>query len=360
MTADKIQVCIIGSGAWGSAISKIIACNTVKFDEFDDRVNIYVFEEIIDGRKLSEIINETHENIKYLPGHELPTNVVAVPDIVQAAGTADVLVFAVPSEYVKKFCSSLLGKIKPTAVAISLIKEFDRAEGGGIDLISHIISRHLKIPCSVLMGANIVSEVAEGKFCETTIGCRDIKYGRVLKNLFQAENFRVSVVDDVDATEVCGGLVNIVACGAGFMDGLEFGDNSKIAILRIGLMEMIQFVNIFYPGSKLGTFFESCGLADLITACFVGRDRRIAEAFIRTGKSIQELEEEVLNGQRLQGPFIAGEVYEMLRNKNAVKNFPLFTAVHKVCSRQLDPMKFADNIYVKEKTTLRPSQLIPL
>ncbi|OTF73429.1 glycerol-3-phosphate dehydrogenase[NAD(+)], cytoplasmic-like, partial [Euroglyphus maynei] len=42
---------------------------------------MYVYEEIIDGRKLSEIINEQHENVKYLPGHKLPENVIADPDL---------------------------------------------------------------------------------------------------------------------------------------------------------------------------------------------------------------------------------------------------------------------------------------
>lgn len=125
-----------------------------------------------------------------------------------------------------------------------------------------------QIPCAVLMGANLANEVAEGNFCETTIGCTDKKYGKVLRDLFQANHFRVVVVEDADAVEVCGALKNIVACGAGFVDGLKLGDNTKAAVIRLGLMEMIRFVDVFYPGSKLSTFFESCGVADLITTCY--------------------------------------------------------------------------------------------
>lgn len=108
---------------------------------------------------------------------------------------------------------------------------------------------------------------------------------------------------------------NIVACGAGFVDGLGLGDNTKAAVIRLGLMEMVKFVDVFYPGGKLSTFFESCGVADLITTCYGGRNRKVSEAFVRTGKSIKELEDEMLNGQKLQGPFTAEEVNYMLKNK---------------------------------------------
>lgn len=61
----------------GSAIAKIIGKNVARFpDCYDQTVSMWVFEELVDGKKLTEIINETHENVKYLPNHKLPANVV--------------------------------------------------------------------------------------------------------------------------------------------------------------------------------------------------------------------------------------------------------------------------------------------
>lgn len=305
---------------------------------------MWVFEEMIDGKKLTEIINTKHENVKYLPGKKLPENVIAVPDIVEAAVDADLLIFVVPHQFLARALTPLKGKLKPTVEGISLIKGFSIVDGGGIKLISEDIHEMLGLPVSCLMGANLAMEVADEKFCETTIGCADPVIGSVWKLVFQSPNFRVVVVNDFKTVEICGALKNVVACGAGFVDGLKCGDNTKAAVIRLGLMEMIRYTELFYPGSSLSTFFESCGIADLVTTCYGGRNRRVSEAFVTQGKSIEQLESEMLNGQRLQGPETAAEVNFMLKAKNMEDKFPLFTAIHKICIGEMKPEEFLDQL----------------
>ncbi|XP_023275933.1 glycerol-3-phosphate dehydrogenase [NAD(+)], cytoplasmic-like [Seriola lalandi dorsalis] len=325
------KVCIVGSGNWGSSIAKIIGRNVKASNRFDPMVNMWVYEEMIDGRKLTEIINTDHENVKYLPGHKLPRNVIAVPDITEAVKGAKILVFVVPHQFIGKLCDQMKPHIVEGTIGISLIKGIDEGPDG-LKLISDIIREKLEIEVSVLMGANIASEVADEKFCETTIGAKNEGNGQIFKELLQTSNFRINVVHESDTVEMCGALKNIVAVGAGFCDGLGFGDNTKAAVIRLGLMEMVAFSKLFCKSQvSSSTFLESCGVADLITTCYGGRNRKVAEAFVKTAKSIAELEAEMLNGQKLQGPQTSAEVYKILQKNDIVNQFPLFAAVYQIC-----------------------------
>lgn len=194
---------------------------------------------------------------------------------------------------------------------------------GTFVLVSDVIKDVLGVPCSVLMGANLANEVAKGDFCESTIGCRDAGQGRALKDLFHNDNFLITVVTDATSVEVFGALKNVVACAAGTSEGLGLGDNTKSAVMRLGAKEMIRFCRMFYPdGFNKDTFMESCGMADLITTCYGGRNRKISLEFTKRlldGKSettMEALEKEMLNGQKLQGAETAREVFDMLKEKN--------------------------------------------
>jgi len=122
------------------------------------------------------------------------------------------------------------------------------------------------------------------------------------------------------------------------------GDNTKAAAIRLGLKEMIWYGEQFYPGGQLSTYLESCGLADLITTCYGGRNRRVSEAFVRTKKPIAELEAEMLNGQKLQGPETAAEVNYLLAREGLEDKFPLFTAVHRICKGEMKVEALIDSL----------------
>ena len=81
-------------------------------NEFTDEVKMWVYEEDVHGQPLTQLINEVHENVLYLPGISLPENLVATPDLLSAVADADILVFCLPHQFVRGICKTLKGHVR--------------------------------------------------------------------------------------------------------------------------------------------------------------------------------------------------------------------------------------------------------
>jgi len=347
---EKLTVCVVGSGNWGSTAAKIIGENIrdgAASKYFSDEVRMWVFEEDVkqgDGsaRKLSEIINNDHENVKYLPGIKLPANVKAITDVKKAVEGAHVLVWVLPHQFIPRTAESVKDVIHPNAISVSMVKGGVDIAKDGLKLCSETIAEIVGHSVSVIMGANVANEVARGDFCEATVGATDAMTGAVHQMVFNTKSFSVNVVDEVASVELCGALKNVVALAAGFTDGLGMGSNTKAAIVRLGLKEMEAFIKHFYPKTSAHVFSESCGVADLITTCFAGRNRKCAEAFAASrvdgkGRDWEELESELLNGQKLQGVLTAMEIYPLIELHGLEPQLPLICATYKIACKGAHP-----------------------
>jgi glycerol-3-phosphate dehydrogenase (NAD+) len=340
-TAAK-NVTVVGSGNWGMAIAKIIAGNTARHEDFATDLTIYMFDEEVNHegskRMLSQVFNETKENVKYLPGHKLQNHIRAEPDLKKAVASADILVWVLPHQFVPRTVSSM-GTLKPSCVSVSLIKGGLELDGGKLGLCSDLLRKLLGHEVAVLMGANVANEVAAGEFCEATLGCSSAEHQETLVKLFDCNTFRVTAVDDIPGVELCGALKNVVALGAGFCDGIGYGGNTKAALIRIGLQEMKTFIRHFHPDAKDSTFLESCGVADLITTCFGGRNRKCAEAFVKAAgkKDWEQIEKELLGGQKLQGTLTAQEIWPVMQKHNLCDKLPLLTTIYRIAFEDKAP-----------------------
>ncbi len=334
-------------------------------------------------QKLTSVINKYHENVKYLPDISLPTNIVANPSLQEAVKDSSILIFNLPHQFIGNVCKQLKGHILPFARGISCIKGVNVSDEG-VSLFSEWIGDGLGIYVGALSGANIASEIANEEWCETTIAYdpppmdnsrnpsprstspagaafdlsitpadgfqphkdargRDSKTRLVpvpadyppldhetFHHLFDRPYFSVSMVSDVAGVSLGGALKNIIALGAGFVEGRGWHNNTKAAVMRVGLMEMVKFGKQFFGETvHTATFTEqSAGVADMITSCMGGRNFRCAKMAIERGVSVYEIEKTEMNGQKLQGTSTAVEVNSFLKARGLETEYPLFTAVH--------------------------------
>ncbi len=347
----RVKVAVVGSGNFGTAVAQRVALNAMENPMIDPSVKMWVFEEVYEGRKLTEIINSDHVNPKYLPGIALPTNVIAVSDLHETCRDADVLLFVLPHQFLPHVLKELKGATKQNIIAVSLIKGLKFTTKGPV-LLSEMIMKELGLStCAVLMGANVATEVAKGDFVESTVACDDKRIAKIVQSIFNSKQFRVDCCTDVVTVELCAALKNVVAMAAGFCDGMNQGASTKAAVIRQGLVEMAEFSKLFGQSFDVNTLFRSCGVADLVATCFGGRNRLCAEEFIRRlnnqapkddalEKLWTDIEKDLLHGQKLQGLDTTDEVIACLKfkglydsnkfNGHAPNKFPLFKRIYAI------------------------------
>lgn len=267
MKASRKKISVIGDGGWGTTLAVILAKNghdVTLWGAFKRNV---------------EQVRRNRINQKFLPGIKLPDRIAVTDDLDAAFGESESLILAVPSQYLRDVIRRFPSKNLDGRMVVSVIKGIDT-----VDLLtaSQILQKELKdFKLAVLSGPTIAKEVAEGKPSTAVAASRQPKTAAAAQSLFHCRTFRIYTNTDVLGVELGGSLKNVIALACGVCDGLEYGTNTKAAILTRGLVEMARLGKAM--GARSETFSGLSGLGDLVTTCMnpQSRNRSVGE---RLGK----------------------------------------------------------------------------
>ena len=306
------KIAVIGAGGWGTTIAKILA-------EKDFQVKLWVFE-----KELAHNINKKRENALYLPGVELPAGIEANNSLKTVVENADLVVSAIPSQFLRNTTKQYAGFVKDGAIIVSLTKGL---EEGSYKRASQILEEELTgVKIVALSGPNHCEEVSRKIPTATVVASKDSGILENIKGIFSTDYFKVYPHSDIIGVEVCGAIKNITAIAVGVCDGLGLGDNAKGSIITLGLTEMNRFGRHF--GAKQNTCYGLAGVGDLVATCTSKHSRnRFVGEMLAKGRSFDDIKKE-MHGMIAEGIKTCKAVYEFSQ-KNDI-NLPLTTQVYKV------------------------------
>jgi len=355
------SICIIGSGNWGTTVARIVGENLERkrsLTTYDREVMMWMFDENLDdGRRLVDVFNLSHENVRYLPGVTVPENVRATCDLAEAVRGRNIFIFVTPHQFIRGTAARISEELTEdqrrngTFVNFSKGFEFKPIEKKLIR-ITQILQEELDIDEDQLVnfsGANIAKEVSEELFSLITMASTSDERLRIMQNVVENRYLKVQKTGDIVGSQVAGGIKHIISVLAGFCDGLEMGSNAKADSIAEGFREMKHFASKECLGhlSHPGTFDMACGLADVITSCYGGRNRLMGELFVRTwmdrgAVDLELLETDSFGGQKVQGIHTVREVYDIIESNCLREEFPLFSFVYRVLFEGESPNRLID------------------
>lgn len=278
-----MDVCVIGSGSWGSAFSRLLA-----------RRGHSVEVLTLTRAEAAELV-ATHENPHFLPGVKLPAEIrfTAMEDA-DIAGR-ELLVYAVPTQVVREVARWAAARKPVPRLQLSLAKGY---ELGTLKRPTQVIEEETGTPAAALSGPNHAEEVGRDMPSATVIAAADEAIALRLQDAVTCDTFRVYTNDDLIGVEFAGAAKNPIAIAVGMSDGLGFGDNSRASLITRSVAEMTRLGLIL--GAHVDTFTGLAGIGDLIATCTSrhSRNRRAGE-LLAQGASPDEVEREV--GQVVEG-----------------------------------------------------------
>ncbi len=300
-----MRITVLGAGAWGTALGKILHENGNAVTLWDQ-----------DAPALAEI--QRGRNERYLPGVALPTEWKTQGDFKTAIGGAECVVLAIPSQAFRKVAAQLKGH---PGIFVSVTKGIEFETG---DTMSRILREQAPADRVVaLSGPSFAREVALGIPTTVVCACESDGTAKTAQGLFHRPEFRIYRSTDIIGVEYGGALKNVIAVGAGVSDGLGYGDNTKAGLVTRALSE-IRRLGVAC-GAQAETFSGLSGLGDLMLTCFSKQSRN------------REL------GERLG----RGENIEMIQasHPKLAEGYPTARSAHRLAKEKNVPTPIIDEVY---------------
>ena len=326
-----VSVGVIGSGAWGTTLARLLAnkgIETTLWEHHSERASA---------------MQEQRKNSLFLPGFSFPETLNVTADLFQAVRAKDMLLLVTPSQRLRENLRQLAPALGPETLLVNASKGI---EIGTLKRLSEVICEELpqaQQRLAVLSGPNLSREVAEEKPTAAVVASYQSEVALRVRSILTTEHFRVYNSDDVIGVELGGALKNIIAIGAGFNDGMGFGDNAKAAFITRGLAEISRLG--IAAGANPLTFAGLAGIGDLIATCAspLSRNQQLGRR-LAAGEKLDDIL--ASTHSVAEGVFTTRAALEFAR-RYAIE-MPITRQLSLVLFEGLDPLKVVPELMMRD------------
>lgn len=314
------KIAIIGGGSWATAIAKILMENVAE-------INWYMR-----NPDTIEQFKELGHNPRYITSAEFDIDKINFfHNIDEVVTNSDIIIFAIPSAFLKNALKNLTVSIKDKFV-VSAIKGIVPDENM---IIGEFFIEKYNVPINnigVISGPCHAEEVALERLSYLTISCQDTKKARALALKMECAYIKTTISDDIYGTEYAAVLKNVIAIASGICHGLRYGDNFQAVLISNAIQEIKRFVDTVHPITR--DIKSSAYLGDLLVTCYSQFSRnRTFGTMIGKGYSVKfaQLEMHMI----AEGYYAVSCIKEI--NDTYKVHMPITMAVYNILYEKISP-----------------------
>ncbi len=301
---------VVGGGAWGTALAQVLASRGHDVRLWAHEVDVVAS------------VNDTRENVRFLPGSRLSERIEATNDIARALEGAPLVVYVAPSHVLRRVTAIGARAVASDALVVVATKGIER---GTLAIMSRVVEEELPgREVVALSGPSFAAEVAAGQPTAVVAAARRLDAAQRVQHAFSSGAFRVYTHDDVIGVELGGALKNVIAVATGIAEGLGLGHNPRAALITRGLAEITRLGVAL--GASPQTFAGLAGMGDLVLTCTGALSRNRAVG-IEVGKG-RSLEEVLRDRETVAEGVTTTESAYALAEREGIE-MPIVRAVHR-------------------------------
>jgi len=324
------KIAVLGAGSWGTALALQLV-----------RMGYSPLLWDRDPELVSNIITR-RQNIRYLPGIVLPTQVKPTADLVVALQQTQFAVIVIPSQGFRELINQISTYMHQGS--LHLIWGTKGLEPGSAKFLHQVVEEELgDIEKAILSGPSFAMEVAQGLPTAVTVAAENLSFANTVAALFHGNRFRVYTSDDMIGVELGGALKNVLAIAAGISDGLGFGANARAALITRGLSEIMRLAQYF--GARRDTLMGLSGMGDLVLTCTDDQSRNLRLG-LALGKGVDMRTAIRDIGQSVEG-VVTAQVAEQLIITNRIEA-PIMDKVYRVLYEGHNPESAVSELLARD------------
>ena len=267
-----MKIGIIGAGAWGTAISNILAKK--------QKVILWAKE-----KNVCDNINNNQENKRFLPKIKLSKKINCTTEINDVC-YCDILFLVIPVQYL----SGVLGKLKNSLNTKTIFVCCSKGlEMNSLKLPSQIVSSIFpKNKIAIISGPNFATEIAKGLPAATVVSSKNEEVSKKIANLIKSPTLRPYLSSDIIGSQIAGALKNIYAIASGIVVGKKYGENAVASIISRSFAEIATVAKSM--DAKKSTLAGLSGMGDLFLTCSSKESRNFSLGIdLAKGKTLNEI-----------------------------------------------------------------------
>jgi len=327
-----MKAAVLSDGGWGTALAMVLA---------DNGHDVALW-----GRDPDHVrgLEAARENTRYLPGVLLPDSLSVSSNLSASMAGAELVVLAPPAQHLGQLLCRLRDEccVPANAVYVSVSKGI---EIGSLRRMSELVGDALgRVPFAVLSGPSHAEEVARRTPTAVVVASTDSATVGVVRNALMNDTFRAYTTDDVPGVELAGALKNVYALAAGVCDGMDFGDNTKAALMTRGNAEMTRLGRAL--GGRPETFAGLSGVGDLIVTCMSrhSRNRHVGEQ-LGKGRLLEDICRE-MGGKVAEGVATAKSAHDLAARAGV--ETPITDEIHAVLYGGRNPVEAVHDLMTRK------------